>query len=101
MLNREDIAKAVQELDSRADAGIELAQILSELDIDPKGATHVAEQRALRVVLLFEGWTPQELALLSQLQAPVRIPKLPPEQRAMIPIYMSVWLDGFSTGRKA
>jgi hypothetical protein len=99
-LSRDEIASAARANDDRVDQGEALAAVLTDLGVDPQSAIYVADQRALRVALLFEGWTRSELALMAQGMKPRRV-KLSPEQVAYMPIYSGIWIDGFAAGVQA
>lgn len=96
MINRHDIAAVASGLDDRAEVeGVE--GILGNLDIEPMQATYVAEQRALRAALLFDGWTPSEIAALG-INGEHRRVRLSPQAEQMMTSLMASWLDGFVTG---
>lgn len=99
-LSRDELAAAVRLNDDHADAGETTAAILADLGADPQAALYVAEQRALRVALMFEGWTRSELALMAQGLKPRKV-KLSPEQVAYLPIYSSIWIDGLAAGMRS
>lgn len=103
MINKRMLAAAARALDEQAEQGVELPDALELLDIDSRSAIFVAFQRALRVALLFDGWSEEELSMLSRLRdTPTDVPPgLSPEQKALIPVYASLWMDGAAIAAKA
>lgn len=99
MLGRDELSAAVRALDDASDAGVDLPTTLASLGIDGQGALYVAEQRALRVGLLFEGWTEEELRLMASGVNPRRV-HIDSSIQVLLPTFAAVWLDGLATGRK-
>lgn len=77
-----------------------VAQLLKDLHINAADAKHVAEQRALRMALLWEGWSPEEIIALAHHMEPRRL-KLDSSALVFMPTFAVLWLDGFAAGVKA
>lgn len=95
MIGKNELAAAVSLNDEDGDSGITLAEWFGSRDMDPEGVTYVADQRALRVLMLaFLGKDPHEITV----PTPVAIPAhLRPVQGALI----GCWLDGVAAMQRA
>jgi hypothetical protein len=99
VLDREDIARVVRTLDSSTMSGTSVESILARLDCEPSAPAYVAEQRALRVALIWEGWTLSELEAMADRMQPRRV-KLD-TMAPFLSSFAGLWLDGFVAGLKA
>lgn len=91
-LTIDDLGVASRDNDSQAEnEGLEA--VLSELGIGKTGVLYVAEQRALRVILINRG-LPFDFKKMSA----VRLTRM---ERGLSTLLESVWIDGFTTGIRA
>lgn len=97
MLTRDELAGACRINDERSLTGIE--PLLLHLGVEPRGSIYVAEQRALRQALVYEGWSPSEIALMASGVKPSRI-RLG-ATLVYMPGFSAMWLDGLAAARRA
>lgn len=81
-------------------AGTPLADILVQLDVDPKAAARMADRRSMRCALLYEGWTEAELNAMSDQIQPNRM-RLDPATKFFLPTFAAMFLDGLVAVREA
>lgn len=102
MLGRVALSQACGLNDEVQTAGIEDEDaVLLQLGVDPRGIRYVAEQRALRAGLLFEGWSEVELDLMAREGIRARDVHFSPEVQAMLPVYAAIWIDGVKAALRA
>lgn len=90
------LADAARENDERTDAGAGVEDVARELGVDPKELTHVAEQRALRaVVVQFRGKVG-----LDQMAREGQV-NLGHTERAALTVYAAMYIDGIAIGLRA
>jgi hypothetical protein len=93
-IKKEQLAAAVRAADNLADIGTSMGDILKQRGIDPTDALFVAEQRALRMVLVLEN----RLKEVDQTRlSPV---SLSARERKVQAQFASIWLDGLLAGVK-
>ena len=92
MITKDKLADAVRAIDNLMDVGVSFADALRKRGFDPAAVTHVAEQRALRMVLVAQGRTP-ELEPMTK-----RAIELSARERAMLAQFAAVWIDGLLAG---
>lgn len=93
MLNRDDIARACRHNDAIVEESGDLPGFFTERDVDFDGLTYLAEQRALRVAMILDGQDPNP--------SRPRAISLPPHLNALMPMFASLFIDGFAAGRTA
>lgn len=102
MMGRSDLATLCSLLDAKCESGMTVEVIMAGFDIDPMAAAYVSEQRALRVALMLDGWTPGEIrALGNNGEAKRARVRLSPTAQALMTNLCATWLDGFATGLAA
>lgn len=101
MLDFDAITAAVWANDSRADEGLDLPAIFKMLGVDESAASYIAEQRALRIVMLQRGeWTAMSAERIRRdaYEQIFRKVKLTPREQGLIAVMATLWLDGFAAG---
>lgn len=93
MITKEQIAAACRAHDNAADMGESMPEILAKRGIDARDAIYVAEQRALRLVLLASGRPMPDPTRMSQVA-------LSASERKMFTQLTVMWLDGLAVGVK-
>jgi hypothetical protein len=93
-ITKDQLAAACRAQDNLADIGTAMGDILKQRGIDPADALYVAEQRALRMVLVLEN----RLKEVDQTKlSPV---SLSARERKVQAQFATIWLDGLVAGVK-
>lgn len=102
MLSKDTLARACSANDASTDCGMSLPDILRELSVNVDGAIHVADQRALRLALLYDGWTPEEVrAITAAATEPFTVNLKDPTLQFMLPALSMMWMDGLAAAMRA
>ena len=92
MITKNKLADAVRAIDNIADMGTSFDEALRARGFDPLAVHYVAEQRALRLVLVAQGRTAElEPMIARQIAFSAR-------ERAMLAQFMTAWIDGLLAG---
>ena len=92
MITKDKLADAVRAIDNLADVGVGFEDALRKRGFDPAAVTYVAEQRALRMVLIAQGRSPE----LEPMTA--RGISFSARERQMIAQFATAWIDGLLAG---
>lgn len=93
-VGQRELSEASRYTDARAeDIGFE--ETVNELGIEMSGLMYVAEQRALRMILIMQGRSPSEMSKTSF----ERI-SLSSNERKMMALFQSCWIDALCVGVK-
>lgn len=96
MIGRDELYEAARYLDAQSDEGLTLPEITKGLDVEQDGLDATAEQRANRLAMLLDGQDPRKLS-----KTEVTHVKISADIARLIPLFMSIWLDGCSVGLRA
>ena len=92
MITKDKLADAVRAIDNLADVGVGFDEALRKRGFDPTAVTYVAQQRALRLVLIAQGRAPElEPVAMRQVTFSAR-------ERAMLVQFATAWIDGLLAG---
>ena|SRR5436305_270448 len=94
MIDYSTIAEASRHLDTQAEEGRELDELVRQRGIDTLGLMRAAEQRALRIAMIMDGRDPRLLSRTEK--TPV---DLSPETRKLLTPLQLAFVDGFMAGR--
>ena len=100
MIGRAELAEACRRNDAQLAAGNVLDEVLRDLDVDPRAAAFVAERRAIRHALLFEGWTEIELNALGDHVRSSRL-RIDPATQFFVPTFAACFFDGMAALKRA
>jgi hypothetical protein len=92
MITKDKLADAVRAIDNLADVGVGFDEALRKRGFDPTAVTYVAQQRALRMVLVAQGRTPELEPMTARGIA------FSARERQMIAQFATAWIDGLLAG---
>lgn len=97
MLTQSDLVASCRSLDALTADGVPVDAVLIRNDVDPRAAAYVAEWRALRIALLYDGWTETEVDAMSEEMRPNRM-RLSLASQFWMPAFSAIYLDGLTSG---
>jgi hypothetical protein len=100
MITLSELSSAARANDHLAAAGVPLDEILIDLNLEPSSLIRAAEQRALRVALLHDGWSELEIDALGGLIQP-RTVRVEEATNFWMPTFTALVIDGAAMIRRA
>jgi hypothetical protein len=100
VISRSELSAAARRNDALVAAGVPIDRLLADLNMEPRSLISVAEQRALRIALLHDGWTETELDVMGSMLRPQRV-RLEEATRFWMPTFCALVIDGAALVRRA
>lgn len=100
-LTKSRIADAAWASDALAEEGRSLPEIVRAANVSFEDAMHVAEQRAMRLVLAQRGDMAAATLKRDAYERQMRTYHLKPNEAALMAMLQTIWLDAFLAGVRA